>query len=132
MKIFFLIKERVTREQAKDTGMALVLICMLIGMSTGRRYCFSTGIILLVVNMIQPTVYKPVAVIWICISYKIGTEISKILLTIIFFVLVTPIGIAKRILGYDSLQLKRWKKDSGTAFGVRDDMIKAVDLEKPY
>ena len=40
-------------------------------------------------------------------SFQIGQIIGKVLLTLFFFILVTPLGLLLRLLGKDLLQLKR-------------------------
>ena len=118
--------------QARDTGMAMVLICLLIGYF-GKKYAFyNIAIPLLVINMIRPAFYRPVAKVWIGLSNLLGTFVSKILLTTIFFVLVTPLGLIRRLSGFDSLQLKKWKKDCSSVFTDRNHTFKSKDIETPY
>jgi hypothetical protein len=54
------------------------------------------------------------------ISFKIGQVIGKVLLTLFFLALVTPMGIVLRLLGKDLLRLKKdpngttyWRKAKG-------------------
>jgi hypothetical protein len=122
----------VTREQAKDTGMAMVLICLLVWYFFHFDKLFILSIVLLIINMIVPQIYKPIAKIWFGLSNVLGAVMSRILLTIIFFVLVTPIGVFRRMMGIDSLQLKKWKKDQTSVFKVRDHTCAPNDIDKPY
>ncbi len=118
--------------QARDTGMAMVLICLLIGYLGGKFVFYKVAIPLLIINMIRPAFYRPVAKVWIGLSNLLGTVVSKILLTIIFFVLVTPLGLIRRLSGFDPLQLKKWKKDFSSVFTVRNHTFKSKDIETPY
>jgi hypothetical protein len=79
-----------------------------------------------------PIVYKPIAVIWFGFSRFLGRWTSKILLTIIFFLLVTPVGILRKILKRDSMQTKKWKEDSTSVFKERHYQFKPEDIETPY
>ena len=118
--------------QAKDTGMAMVLICLLINIF-GKDSTFNIlAILFLVINMVVPSVYKPVAIIWLSFSKIIGTIMSKILLVIIFFLIVTPMGITRRLLGKDSLKLKSWKNDHDSVFITRNNSFRSEDIEAPY
>jgi len=130
MKSFF--PKKISKDQAKDTGMAMVLICFLLGYFSQREDFFTLGIILLLIDMIYPNLYRPVATIWFGLSNVLGTITSKVLLTVIFLVIVTPVGLIRRIAGADSMQLKRWKKDDSSVFGVREHIFKPEDIEKPY
>jgi hypothetical protein len=41
------------------------------------------------------------------VSFNIGQVIGKVLLTLLFFLLVTPMGLLLRLLGKDLLRLKK-------------------------
>ncbi len=129
-KDFF--KQPINAKQAGDTGMAMVLIGLLIGLFTGNDLFFKIATFFLVINMIWPTVFRPVARIWLGGSVLLGTVVSKILLTILFFGLVTPIGVVRRIAGADAMLLKQWQKGSSSVFKERNYQFKAKDIEKPF
>ncbi len=126
------IPKHITPDQAKDTGMAMVLICLLVGYFGEKQSCFGLAIVLLLLNMIRPQLYKPVAVVWLGLSNVLGTVVSKIFLSILFFVLVTPIGCLRKLFGADSLQLKKWKKSRDSVFRNRDHLFTSKDIEHPY
>src|SRR6185436_7705526 len=117
MKAFLtrIVRGDATKEQAKDTGMALVLICMLIWLLRGRRdVYFVAAFFIQLVNMIAPQVFRPAAFVWFGLSHLMGTVASRVLLTGIFFAVVTPIGVWRRITGADSLKLAVFKAGSGS------------------
>jgi hypothetical protein len=82
--------------------------------------------------MIVPKLFTPFAILWFGISKILGNITSKIILTIIFYVIVFPIGMLRKTMGKDSLQLKKFKKSDGSVFKERAYTYKAEDLEKPY
>jgi multisubunit Na+/H+ antiporter MnhG subunit len=87
---------------------------------------------ILIVNMIWPPFFKPIARLWIGLSFLLGTMMSKILLTVVFVLIVTPVGVVRKWLGADAMQLKKWKKDTSSVFSVRRKIYQPGDLEKPY
>ena len=125
-------KGPITKDQARDTGMAMVLICLLIALFAEKQVFYPLAVVVLVINMIQPLVYKPVAKVWFGLSGVLGTVVSKILLSIVFFLLVTPVGLFRRLLGKDTLKLKSFKNTEGSAFKVRDHRYSPADIETPY
>jgi hypothetical protein len=131
-KIFNFIPKVITTGQAKDTGMAMVLICLLIGLILDKPQFFTIAVPVLLINMIYPDFYRPLAKIWLGLSTILGTIMSKLLLSIMFFIIVTPIGLARKILGADSLYLKLWNKDDSSVFKTRDHTFTADEIEKPY
>src|SRR4030042_6739017 len=94
-----------TKDQARDTGMAMVLICLLFAYWGQRPSFLPLAIILLLLTMAAPQVFRPLAVLWFGLSHIMGNVVSKVVLSIIFFVIVTPIGLIRRWAGQDSLQL---------------------------
>lgn len=126
------IPKTITKDQAKDTGMAMVLICLLIAFFAEIRFFYSLAILLLLINMIWPNIYKPVAKVWLGLSHLLGSIMSKIILTIVFIVLVLPVGLIRRALGKDSLQLKKWKKDRVSVFKIREHEFTSDDINHPY
>jgi uncharacterized membrane protein YgdD (TMEM256/DUF423 family) len=125
-------KQKTTKDQSRDTGMAMVLLLLLIFLKTRRNGLLYAAVILHVVNMIVPRVYAPVAVLWLGLSHVLGTVMSKVLLSILYFGLVTPIGALRRLLGKDSLQLRAFKASKESAMTVRNHLFVGHDIEKPY
>lgn len=123
---------KISKDQARDTGMAMVLICLLITIYFHKSKLLVLSVILLIINMTVPKVYKPVAIIWLGLSNILGTIMSKILLTILFFTVVTPVGFIRKIMGADALMLQKWKKGKASVFETRNHEFKPDDLDKPY
>jgi hypothetical protein len=110
----------------------MVLLLLLIFLKTRRDGLLYTAFVLHVVNMIVPRVFAPVAVVWLGLSHVLGTVMSKVLLSILYFGLVTPIGVLRRLFGKDSLQLRAFKASEESAMTVRNHLFVGSDIEKPY
>jgi len=54
------------------------------------------------------------------------------LLSILFFGLVTPIGVLRRLFRKDSLKLREFKSSRESAMVARNHLFVAQDIEKPY
>jgi hypothetical protein len=124
--------KKVSRAQAVDTGMALVLACLLLGLFRERPGWFAAAAALLVLNMTVPALFKPAARVWLGLAHVLGSVMSRVLLTVVFCLVVTPMGLARRAMGRDSLRLRQFKKDDSSVFQVRDQAFTAKDLEHPY
>ena len=121
-----------TKDQSRDTGMAMVLLTILVYLKTRDNLALYIAVILHVVNMIVPRVFAPVAVVWFGLSRVLGTVMSKVLLSVLFFGLVTPIGVLRRLFGKDSLKLRDFKASQESAMLVRNHLFVGHDIEKPY
>ena len=112
--------------------MALVLILLLIMAYTRKSGLLPWTIAALVITMTLPQLYKPIAVLWLGCSHLLGMVMSKITLGIIFFCVVTPIALFRRLLGKDSLKLSKFKTSTESVMVVRNHTFTAKDIEKPY
>ncbi len=112
--------------------MAMVLICLIVFLATSSRAAIWTGVVLLVLNMTWPGAYKPAARIWFGLSFSIGTVVSKLLLSLLFFLIVTPMGLFRRMSGKDPLLRKQWKTENASVFVQRDHSYASEDLDAPY
>lgn len=121
-----------TPEQAKDTGMAMVLICLLLGYFGKFPRFLPVSLVLLLITMAWPKVFKPLAFLWFGLSHVMGSIVSKIILSLAFFLIVTPIGLIRRWMGADALQLKKWKQGTESVFVKRQGPVQDKDLLNPY
>ena len=104
------ITENISISQSRDSGLALVLISLILAWVTSTQFFLPLGIGLLVVTMTAPGLLRPFAKFWFGLSHALGTVVSRILLTVLFYAMVTPVGIIRRLLGKDALQLNSWKE----------------------
>lgn len=120
------------RQRAADTGMALTLICLILGLWRDRPGWFVAATTLLVVNMTWPMAYAPAARIWFGLSAALGQIMSKVILTLVYFAVLTPMGLLRRALGKDTLRLQAFKKGAGSVFHARSGAFTAKDLTTPF
>ena len=120
------------KKQAQETGMAMVLLCLIVQLFWELPILLPLAIVLQVLMMTIPVVFKPLSIIWFGLSNKLGFIITNLILTISFFLIVTPVAIMRRAFGADPLLLKKWKTENRSIFKVRDHHFKSHDLNKPY
>jgi hypothetical protein len=51
----------------------------------------------------QPRVLRPVYILWMALALPIGWTVSHLLLLAVYYLVVTPIGLVMRLIGYDPL-----------------------------
>jgi hypothetical protein len=69
-------------------------------------FCF------LIFSLVSPHSLLPLNKLWMGIGVFLGNIVSPVVLSLIFFILFTPIGIIMRMFGRDELRLKPLKSDS--------------------
>ncbi len=123
---------RMTKDQCRDTGMAMVLLLLIFSIALKRNALALDALVLQVIAMTMPRIFAPIAVVWLGLSHLIGAVMSRVVLTVIFFLVVTPIGLVRRLLGKDSLRVRAFKAGDESVMLTRNHLSSAADLERPY
>jgi hypothetical protein len=126
------LKRKITKDRSRDTGMAMVLLFLLLFVARKREGWLFVATGLHVLNMMVPQIYRPIAVLWLGFSDLLGAVVPKVMLGSLFFLVVTPIGLFRRMLGKDALRLRVFKGGDGSVMLQRNHLFVAQDLEKPY
>jgi energy-coupling factor transporter transmembrane protein EcfT len=123
---------KINLDEAKDTGLAIILILLIIEYVKRPGWLTLCTMAVLVLTMTYPAALKPLGRIWFGFSHILGTIVSKIILSLVFFLIVTPIGLVRRISGADPMRNKLWKKGDDSVLVKRNHRYSSDDLQKPY
>lgn len=121
-----------TPEQWRDTGLALVLILLL---TTGYTKNFNyvlPAVLATLLTMTWPKFFYPISIFWFAFAHLLGGVVSKIVLALIFFLVVSPVGYLRRAFGHDPMGLKQWKSGSESVFVKREHLYNGNDLKNPF
>ena len=77
-----------------------------------RIWSIVIAIIFLTLALVKPQILNPLTKLWIKFGELIGKFISPIVIGLIYFVILTPIGLLMRIFNKDLLNLKFSKESS--------------------
>ena len=77
---------------------ALALVAFLRQKDT-RTLFLSLSITFLFFGIVFPIVLKPIQKIWMSLAFIMGWFVTRVILTILFYFVVTPLGIVARIFG---------------------------------
>jgi len=80
--------------------------------------------------LISKTISKGILWLWWKIAHVLGWINTRILLTIVFYLVLLPFAMLYQLFSKDPLAIK-WKKD-GSAFIKRDHLYQPEDLENPW
>ena len=69
-------------------------------------WSLTPGIALMVFGLAWPKALKLAYIAWMSLAIVLGFVVSTALLTLFFFLVITPIGLAARLAGKDFLSLK--------------------------
>jgi hypothetical protein len=121
-----------TTQQCQDTGMAIVLVLLLLALRVERSSVVLAAAVVQVLTMTVPRWFAPLAVVWFAAAHAIGAVVSAILLTVVYAVVVTPVGLVRRLTGKDSLRVKAFKAGTTSVMTERRHVFQPRDLERPY
>jgi hypothetical protein len=134
MREFFarVVRGDATRRQAEETGMALVLLLLLVWLFRRDDVYAVAAFAVQLANMVVSPVFRPIAVLWFGLSSLLGAVVSRVILTLVFLLVVTPVGFWRKMLGHDSLKLGAFKAGGDTVMKERNYTFTGRDLERPY
>ncbi len=69
-------------------------------------YFFAPGIFLVITGAVIPTILKPLQKAWMTLAILMGWVMTRVLLSVLFYLAVTPIGWILRLTGKDILDQK--------------------------
>jgi len=123
----------ITKDKARDAGLAVVLILLLIMHFKPSTGLLPVAIAALVLTMVWPQCFKWFAYVWFGLAHVLGTVMSKLLLSVVFFVVVTPVGVVRRMMGKDAMKMGMWKGPGDvSAFSVENRKCSYRDIERPF
>ena len=122
-----------SRKDLKNFGVTIGFILLMIGAFLFFRekgsliYFFLIGSILIILGVITPVILKPIYKIWMIFAVIIGWIMTRVILSILFFSIITAIGIFTRLIGKDFLNLK--SKNNESYWNIRN---KEYELNQDY
>lgn len=125
-------KKIISVDQSRDSGLALLLILLLVTHFSRMYTLLIPALVVVLILMVWPVFFKPFAWVWFGLSEVLGSVVSRILLSIVFFIVVMPVGIFRRIFGADSMRAKDWKTIGRSVFVESNHTFSAEDIENPY
>ena len=69
-------------------------------------WLWGIGLLFLILGFILPTILRPVYRIWMLLAYFIGGIVSRVILIVLFYFVLTPTGLVLRLFGKDILDKK--------------------------
>ena len=69
-------------------------------------YFLWPGVVLVVIGTILPRALKWIYIAWMSVAFVLGFVMAHVILTLLFLLVITPIGLVARLVGKDFLSLK--------------------------
>lgn len=132
MKIKKNLFPKVTKKQAIEFGLVAILVTSVFAFWLNDKNLVLAIIILSLVTIITPILLYPFAALWFGLSQVLSHISSTIVLSLVFFIIVTPVGLIRKLMGKDSLKIKQFKKNNQSVLIDRNHLYAADDLTHTF
>jgi hypothetical protein len=85
-----------------------------------------SGSVLIVLGLLLPVILKPVYWLWMVLSIFLGWIMTRVILALLFYLVITPIGLFSRLFGNRFLDLK-WDRSKDTYWNYRDRNQESIE-----
>ena len=95
-------------------------------------YFWLSALLLLIPAVFSPSILRPLNKIWMTLAIILGWFMTRVILSILFYLILTPIGLIGKISGKEFLDLK-WKKKSDSYWLKREKKSpEKIDYERQF
>ena len=122
-----------SRKDLKNFAFIIGFILIVIGVFLFFRekdlfiYFSSIGLIFIGLGIITPAALKPIYKIWMTFAIIIGWVMTRVILSVLFYLIISTIGIFARLFGKDFLNLK--SKNNESYWNIRN---KEYEMNQDY
>ena len=131
-------KTKLTKRELRKFGLTLGLVFGLIGVfllwqqKETFLYFIVSAAVLSLLGIIAPTLLLYLYKIWMSIARAMSWFNTRVILSIIFFLILTPIALIMRLFGKQFIEL-RWDKSVRSYWNYRESSVtKRADYEKQF
>ncbi len=122
----------VSKKQTIEFALVAILVALFLSLYFKTNTGVKVAFVITVVAILVPVIFYPFALIWFGLSNILGAISSRVLMTIIFFVLVAPIGLIRKLFEKDNLKINQFKKGSQSVMENRNHLYKESDITNTF
>ena len=90
------------------------------------------GVTLCILGIVIPFILKPIYWVWMIFATILGWIMTRVILCLLFYIIITPIGLIPRFFGKQFLEL-RWDKSKESYWNFRtNEHLKKENYEKQF
>ena len=126
-----LTKSKIKMSSNRSFGLVFFFVFLIIGLwplmreESPKIWLLIISIFFLVLGVVNSKLLTPLNKVWFKIGIFLGNLVAPIVMGIIFFLVVTPIGLIMKIIGKDVLQ-KKYDKKKKSYWIKRDDSFNTM------
>ena len=125
-------------EAVKKTGLSVGVVLILISLllwylgKTSFVYFSIAGGLFVILAFIAIPVLRPFHRLWMMLALAMGFVMSRVILTLLYYLILTPIGLLAKIVGKKFMPLG-FDKNAKTYWEKRENIVKQqIDYERQF
>ena len=126
--------EKECRKFGITVGLVLVIITFVLWYfdKLSYQYFSAAGGLLIIGGIIVPKWLAPLQKVWMMLSVVMGFVMSRVILTLLFYLVITPIGFIAKLSGKDFLDLKLNKEQESYWHKREEKEYSLIDTERQF
>ncbi|MCH8556370.1 MAG: SxtJ family membrane protein [Balneolia bacterium] len=133
----------VNKKRIRDFGLVMLVVLSFIipaflswrndwEISTVSWMLFTIGVVLFLFSLVRPLLLTPVYKAWMGLAIILGLFMTKVIISLVFYLIMTPIGIGRRLLVKDPLGIQQ-NKQIESYWEVKENPVREPSTyEKQY
>lgn len=114
------------KEKSLETLLVLVGALIVIFWVSSKKIYLLVALLLIFIGIISPFLSAKISGAWLKLAELIGSVMSKIILSLVFFIILVPIALLYRLTKKNPLFLKR---QEGSYYIIRNKQYSPKDIE---
>jgi hypothetical protein len=119
---------QVTKRQCLEFGLLVILAAIYCGLHFKGRYFYVAAFIATLFTILWPFIFLPFAMIWFAAVKVLSRLSSWFMMFFLFFIIVTPVALFRRLAGKDTLKLRQFKKNRQSVMTDINHTYTKIDL----
>ncbi|HTE30421.1 MAG TPA: hypothetical protein VK666_08615 [Chryseolinea sp.] len=118
----------VDKRQCVEFGLLSILVTLISASISHNTSIVTVGIVLVLITMLLPVAFYPFAFVWFKLVRLMSILGPWILLSIVFYLVVTPMGALRKLQGKNSMRRREFKRSTESVMQTRDHLYNKEDF----
>jgi hypothetical protein len=128
------ISDKAVKKTGLTIGVVLILVSLLLWYlgKISFMYFSIVGGLLIILAIIAIPVLRPFHRVWMMFAFAMGFVMSRVILTLLYYLIITPIGLLAKLVGKKFMPLG-FDKNAATYWEKRENIVKhQIDYERQF
>lgn len=124
-----LLNGKMERKKITETGLVIVTGLLVIFLLSPKSWIIFFATVIGAIFIFIPPLARFIHQAWMGLAHILGWIVSKLVLSLIWYIILTPLAFVYRLTGHDDLQLK---KNKNSQFSDCPKVYSPSDFDKPW